>query len=99
MALQQEIAKADHGGEKVIKVMRYAAGQLAHGLHFLCLGKLEFEVFTGSGVYHIDNPAAGRCVGKVVTVVHGADIKQGNTFSGLVIEADVLNERCGRCGL
>ena len=54
MARQQQIAKADHRGQKVIEIMRHTTGQLPHRLHFLRLGKLFFQVFLFGGVKEVE---------------------------------------------
>ena len=43
MTKQQQITKSDDGGEKIVEVMRHAAGKLAYGLHLLALHELRLK--------------------------------------------------------
>ena len=45
MMHQQQIAKSDDGGQQIVEIMGNAAGELAHRLHLLRLGELQFEIF------------------------------------------------------
>ena len=45
MSLEQQIGKADHGSQKIVKVMRDPAGQLSDRLHLLSLSKLKLKIF------------------------------------------------------
>lgn len=53
VAHEKKIAKADDRGQQIVEIMRNAAGKLAHRLHFLRLGKLQFEVFLVRGVNRV----------------------------------------------
>ena len=81
MALQQQIAEADHGGQQVVEVVGNAAGQLSHGLHFLRLGKLHFQIFAGSSVNHINDAAVYFGQGRGVAPAQRADVHHGDAFA------------------
>jgi len=45
VSLEQQIGKANHGSQKIVKVMRDPAGQLSDRLHLLSLSKLKLKIF------------------------------------------------------
>ena len=53
MAHEQQIAKPDHGGEQVVKIMRDTARQLANGLHFLGVSEAQLQIFLLGLVDHV----------------------------------------------
>ena len=55
MALQQQVAVANDRSQKVVEVVRDAAGQLTDGLHLLGLRELRFEVLLLRRVHDVDN--------------------------------------------
>ena len=57
MAQEQQIAEADDHRQKVVEVVRHAAGELADGLHLLGLGELRFQVPLGGGVVGVKDQA------------------------------------------
>ena len=61
MAHQKEFAIADDDGEKIVEVVRHAAGELAHGLHLLRLGEFGLQRLLFGDVHQIEHdlPLAG----------------------------------------
>ena len=57
MAQEKQIAEADDHRQKVVEVVRHAAGELADGLHLLGLGELRFQVPLGGGVVGVKDQA------------------------------------------
>ena len=72
MALQQQVAEANHCGQQVIEVVGDAAGQLSHCLHFLGLGKLQFQIFLSGAVNQVNNEAVALFGMERMELLHGA---------------------------
>ena len=64
MAHQKEFAIADDDGEKIVEVMRHAAGQLAHRLHLLGLGEFGFQCLLFGDIDQIKHRAARHGAGE-----------------------------------
>ncbi len=62
VALQQQIAKADHRGQQIVEIMGDAAGQLAHRLHFLRLGELRLEIAVFRGIDEVNDQPGNLAV-------------------------------------
>src|SRR5437763_1295525 len=63
--LTQKIQVADHDSEKIVEVMRQAAGELADRLHLLALPQLVLQRLAGRDVLErSDHDADGAVLGK-----------------------------------
>ena len=54
---EQQIGKADDGGQHIVEVMRDAAGELADRLHLLALRELDFERLVLGRIEGVDEEA------------------------------------------
>ncbi len=57
---QEQIAVAENGGEKIIEIVRHAAGQLPEGLHALRAAGLRLQLAPGRHVHHRPDQPHGR---------------------------------------
>ena len=55
---EQQIRKADNGGQNIVEIMSHAARQLPDRLHLLALGKLGFQRLVLGSVERIDDEPA-----------------------------------------
>src|SRR6266513_574961 len=62
--LEQQIAVTENGGEKIIEIMRDAAGQLPECFHFLRTAELVLELFARSDIHERTDKTLGRAVGR-----------------------------------
>ena len=70
-----------------------AACQLAHGLHFLSLGKLHLQRFLFGGVNHIQNQTVDFADVERIETAHRADVELNDAFFAAETDVDVQRSR------